>query len=93
MTTITDAFPELDRVRQFFPLGVDNPKLLTHEQIRQYNEKGYIFPFAVFDADEIAQIRAYFDDLLPKAMAAGWNKQENSSVRCAHTARCARVRS
>lgn len=76
MTAITDAFPELNRVRQFFPLGVENPRLLTRQQIDHYNTKGYIFPLDVFSADEIAGYRAYFDDLLPKALAAGWNSYE-----------------
>lgn len=74
--TIDNAFPELERVRQFFPLGVESPTHLTSEQIQQYNNKGYIFPLDVFSADEIAEYRAYFDDLLPKALAAGWNSYE-----------------
>ena len=76
MLQITDAFPELDRVRKFFPLGVDNPTHLTPAQIEHYNTKGYILPLDVFDSAEIAEIRTYFDDLLPKALAAGWNSYE-----------------
>jgi len=76
MTAITNAFPELDRVRQFFPLGVENPAHLTTEQIEHYNTKGYILPLDVFSAEEIAEYRAYFDDLLPQALAAGWNSYE-----------------
>lgn len=76
MTIQTDAFPELDRVKKFFPLGVENPRLLTKAQIDQYNDQGYLFPFDIFSAEEITEIRAYFDDLLPKAMAAGWNSYE-----------------
>ena len=72
----TDAFPELDRVKKFFPLGVENPRLLTKAQIAQYNDQGYLCPFDIFNSEEIAEIRAYFDDLLPKAMAAGWNSYE-----------------
>ena len=58
----TDAFPELDRVKKFFPLGVENPRLLTKAQIDQYNDQGYLFPFVFFSAEEIAEIRAYFLD-------------------------------
>ena len=76
MTIQTDAFPELDRVKKFFPLGVENTQLLTKEQIDQYNDQGYLFPFDIFSAEEITEIRAYFDDLLSKAMAAGWNSYE-----------------
>jgi len=74
--TIDNAYPELERVRKFFPLGIENPTHLTPKQIQQYNEKGYICPLDVFSADEIAVHRAYFDDLLPKALAAGWNSYE-----------------
>jgi ectoine hydroxylase-related dioxygenase (phytanoyl-CoA dioxygenase family) len=64
-------------VKKFFPLGVENTQLLTKAQIDQYNDQGYLFPFDIFSAEEITEIRAYFfDDLLPKAMAAGWNSYE-----------------
>ena len=52
MTIQTDAFPELDRVKKFFPLGVENTQLLTKAQIDQYNDQGYLFPFDIFSADK-----------------------------------------
>lgn len=73
MTKQTDAFPELERERRFFPLGVENPAALTRQQIQQFNEKGYVTPLDVFNAAEIAAHRAYFDHLLEQATAAGWN--------------------
>ena len=73
MTGHTDAFPELNRVRQFFSLGVDHPSTLSNTQVRQFNEKGYIFPLDVFTSAEMADHRAYFDHLIEKAVAAGWN--------------------
>ncbi|MEM7538759.1 MAG: phytanoyl-CoA dioxygenase family protein [Chloroflexota bacterium] len=76
MTTITNAFPELDRDRQFFPLGVETPAKLTQSQVEHYNAKGYIMPLDVFSESEIGDIRTYFDDLLPKALDAGWNSYE-----------------
>jgi non-haem Fe2+, alpha-ketoglutarate-dependent halogenase len=76
MEDITDAYPELARERKFFPLGVDKPARLTRQQIAQYNDQGYLFPLDVFDDNEIAAVRAYFDALLPKALAAGWNSYE-----------------
>ena len=60
MTIQTDAFPELDRVKKFFPLGVENTQLLTKAQIDQYNDQGYLFPFDIFSAEEITEIRAYY---------------------------------
>ena len=76
MTLHTDAFAELDRELRFFPLGVDDPRTLSREQIAHYNEKGYVYPIDIFSAAEIAEIRRYFDGLLESALAAGWNSYE-----------------
>ena len=76
MTAKSNEYPELVRVLKFFPLGVHNPRYLNRKQIEDYNEKGYIFPLDVFGKDEIDEIRAYFDKLLPKALALGWNNYE-----------------
>ena len=37
---------------------------------------GYLFPIDIFLPGEIAEIRAYIDDLLAGALAAGWNSYE-----------------
>lgn len=71
--TITEAFPDLERVKQFFPLGVSNPGKLTRDQIRQFNERGYVFPLDVFSPAEMREHRAYFDRVLETALAKGWN--------------------
>lgn len=76
MTERSDAFPELERDLRFFPLGVEEPRHLSGAQVRQYNERGYVFPIDIFSASEIEVIRAYFDELLPQALAAGWNSYE-----------------
>ncbi len=76
MEDITDAYPELERERRFFPLGVAKPALLTQQQIAQYNDQGYLFPLEVFAESEMGAIRRYFDALLPQALAAGWNNYE-----------------
>lgn len=71
-----DAYPELERDLRFRPLGVEAPSVLTPAQIESYNANGYLFPIDIFHADEIAEIRSYFDDLLSKAVAAGWDNYE-----------------
>lgn len=76
MTQRSNAYPELDRDLRFFPLGVDQPAHLTSEQVEQYNERGYVFPVDIFTQSEIESIRSYFDELLPKALEAGWNSYE-----------------
>ena len=76
MTEHLDAYPELRRDLRFFPLGTEHPAHLDAAQIEHYNRRGFISPVDVFDTQEIAEIRAYFDDLLDKALAAGWNSYE-----------------
>ena len=72
----TNAFPELERDLTFYPLGVDQPTVLTQKQINQYNDDGYLAPFTIFSMEEILDIRAYFDDLLERGMAIGWSNYD-----------------
>ena len=58
---ITEAFPELDRVKRFFPLGVAKPQRLSPAQIESFNARGYLCPLDVFDAAEIRAHSAFFD--------------------------------
>ena len=76
MTQRTNAFPELDRDLRFIPLGVNDPRVLTPTQIHRYNEAGHLFPIDIFSPAEIAESRAYIDDLLPRALAAGWDNYQ-----------------
>ena len=76
MSQHLDAYPELERDLNFYPLGVKNPTVLSPVQIDRYNDHGYLFPIQVFDDREIIEIREYFDALLPQALAAGWNSYE-----------------
>ncbi len=76
MTQRTNAIPELDCDLRFIPLGVDDPRVLTPGQIRRYNDNGHLFPIDIFSPAEIAEIRAYIDDLLPRALAAGWDNYQ-----------------
>ncbi len=42
------------------------PTSLSDEQVRCYNDNGYLFPIGVFDAVEIAQLRGRFETLLAR---------------------------
>lgn len=70
---ITDAMPEVDRELRFHPVHHDRPRCLTPAQLRQFDKLGYIFPLHVFTPAEAAANRAYFDDLMDRAAAAGWD--------------------
>ncbi len=70
---VTNAIPEMEREIRFFPVENPNPRKLTRGQIRQFNEKGYLFPLDVFTPEEAAANRRYFDQLMAAARAAGHN--------------------
>ncbi|MCE2468597.1 MAG: phytanoyl-CoA dioxygenase family protein [Caldilineaceae bacterium] len=70
---ILEAYPGAERVKEFVPLGTDRPCYLSGAQIEDFNDKGYICPIDVYTPDEAEANRAYFDDLLAKALAKGWN--------------------
>ena len=68
---VTDAIPDMERELRFFPIENDHPKRLTRDQVRCYNEQGYIFPIDLFTPDEVIANRQYFDKLLKMAADAG----------------------
>lgn len=70
---ITDALPDMVRELRFFPVANAHPQKLTHAQIAQYNEKGYIFPLDVFTEAENIRNRVYFETLMERADSAGHN--------------------
>jgi|TARA_B100000809_G_C15105214_1_gene518454 ectoine hydroxylase-related dioxygenase (phytanoyl-CoA dioxygenase family) len=72
----TNAYPNLQRDLQFFPLGVEEPVVLTSDQINSYNKDGFLYPIKIFNQPEVIFIREYFDDLLDKALSSGWNSYE-----------------
>ena len=73
MPPIANAMPDLTRQLEFFPARTEHPARLSLEQIEQYNERGFVFPLAVFTAEEALANRRYFDELMAKAAAAGGN--------------------
>jgi hypothetical protein len=59
---MADAAQALDL--GFSPVDPEGAKRLTKAEITQYNTFGFVQPFDVFGAEEIARIRAYFDRLM-----------------------------
>ena len=47
-TQRTNTLPELDRDLRFIPLGVDEPRRLSDDQIRRQYDRGHLFPIDVF---------------------------------------------
>ena len=74
----------LARDLRFHPCGVEAPKVLSHAQIESFNRDGYLKSVRVFSEPEILGIRAYFDDLLARVIAAGGDSYSISSAHLRH---------
>lgn len=70
----------LPRDLRFHPTVNPAPQTLTAAQIEQFNREGYLKGIRIFSPAEIAEIRAYFDQLLAKVMAAGGDSYSISSA-------------
>jgi len=62
---------QLERDLRFFPVANPQPKKLTADQLRFYNENGYLSGFRVFDAGQTAQARERSDALLERFICEG----------------------
>jgi non-haem Fe2+, alpha-ketoglutarate-dependent halogenase len=71
LTPTTEQLNEVRRDLRFHPSTTVDPKALTVEQIAIFNRQGYLAGIRIFDEEEIAEIRSYFDQLLAKTLAAG----------------------
>ena len=79
-----DSIEEIDRELKFFPADVNVAKTLSKQQIRNYNQEGYISNLEVFDTEEAEDLRAYFDQLLADAMASGGDSYSISTAHFKH---------
>lgn len=71
---------KMDRDLRFYPSQVTKPGSLSVEQVEQYNRDGYVKDLAVFSLAEADELRAYFDALLERAIAAGGDSYSISSA-------------
>lgn len=70
----------IPRDLRFHPTRNPQPKVLTQDQIEQFNRDGYIKGIRIYSGEEITTIRRYFDDLLAKVIAAGGDSYSISSA-------------
>jgi len=71
---------QIDRDLQFHTLGIENPSTLTREQIAVFNRDGFLKAIRIFNEDEIAAHRHYFDGLLDRVIAAGGDSYSISTA-------------
>jgi non-heme Fe2+,alpha-ketoglutarate-dependent halogenase len=76
----TDELSYLERDLRFHPSTTENPTTLTPEQIAAFNRDGYLAGIRIFSEDEMADIRAYFDELLARTLAAGGDSYSISTA-------------
>lgn len=70
----------LPRDLRFHTVANPAPKVLTSQQIDQFNQQGFVMGLRVYSAAEISSIRAYFDDLLARVVASGGDSYSISSA-------------
>jgi non-haem Fe2+, alpha-ketoglutarate-dependent halogenase len=80
----TEELSTVERDLRFHPCTTEHPRTLTREQISAFNRDGYLSGIRIFDDDEIASIRQYFDELLAKTIAAGGDSYSISTAHLRH---------
>ena len=71
---------QIERDLRFHPVVNSHPTVLSADQIEQFNRDGFIAPLNVYETDEIADIRHYFDELLQQVIAAGGDSYSISTA-------------
>ena len=79
-----DDLTAVERDLSFHPSTNVTPRILTREQIAQFNREGFLKPFRIFSAVEIAELRTYFDRLLAQYLAEGKDSYSISSAHLRH---------
>jgi ectoine hydroxylase-related dioxygenase (phytanoyl-CoA dioxygenase family) len=80
----TEELSNLERDLRFHPSTTQHPTTLTPGQIEAFNRDGYLAGIRIFDQEEMAQIRSYFDELLAKTLAAGGNSYSIATAHLSH---------
>ena len=75
---------EVERDLRFHPSTVRDPKTLAAEQVEQFNRDGYLKGLRIFNDEEIAEHRAYLDELLARVLAAGGTSYSISTAHLKH---------
>lgn len=79
-----ESIATVDRDIQFFPASTGSPRVLSAEQVRRWNDTGYLGPLDVYSPEEMVEIRGYFDELLAAAISEGKDSYSISSAHLKH---------
>jgi len=80
----TDELKDLAREFRFFPADPARARTLSPEAIETFNRNGYLKGMRIFSPQEITGIRAYFDDLLARTLAAGGDSYSIATAHLRH---------
>ena len=75
-----DEITRLERDLRFHPSTVENPRALTRQQVDAFNRDGYVKGLRIFNREEMAAHRAYFDALLARVLAEGGSSYSISTA-------------
>lgn len=75
-----DQLEAIGRDIRFFPSNVSQPRVLSPDDVEQYNREGYVTGITIFDDQEMVEHRRYFDELLKRVIAAGGNSYSISTA-------------
>lgn len=70
----------IERDLSFHPADPVVARTLSRDQVESFNKDGYVKNLRVFEDEEIAAIRGYFDHLLERVVAEGGNSYSISSA-------------
>ncbi|MCA9057180.1 MAG: phytanoyl-CoA dioxygenase family protein [Planctomycetaceae bacterium] len=70
----------LERDLRFYPSTTQSPRVLSHEQLEQFNREGYVKDLIAYSPEEIIRVRNYFDDLLARVIASGGDSYSISTA-------------
>jgi hypothetical protein len=79
-----DELAQQQRDLHFHPSVNPNPNVLTPAQIEQFNRDGFLKGIRISSTAEADGIRAYFDQLLAKTLAAGGDSYSISTAHARH---------
>ena len=79
-----EELSSLQRDLRFHPSTTEYPAMLTVEQVAAFNRDGYLAGIRIFDEEEMAGVRQYFDELLARTLAAGGDSYSISTAHLRH---------
>ena len=77
----SNELEQMQRDLRFHPSQVTDPRVLSREQIVQFNRDGYVRGLRVFDSAGTARNRQYFDALLAQVSGSPIRRRGTDPLR------------